>query len=215
MLRSLVGSEMCIRDRECADSEFNIIGENQNYGLFSHTTFDLSDTIASPYISSNTRPKVAVLREQGVNGHVEMAAAFTSAGFEAVDVHMSDLHSRRFHLKDFQTLVACGGFSYGDVLGAGGGWAKNILFTPHLKEQFEEFFYNKNTLALGVCNGCQMFAQLKSIIPNAEYVPKFTHNISEQFEARTVMVTIPKSDNLWLSDTVSYTHLTLPTICSV
>ena len=144
------------------------------------------------------RPKIAVLREQGVNSHVEMAVAFYKAGFEAVDVHMTDLISGQMGLDDFRGLVACGGFSYGDVLGAGGGWAKSILFNPKVKEHFEDFFNHSETFTLGVCNGCQMLSQLKDIIPGAGHWPHFVKNLSEQFEARLSLVEITKSSSLFL-----------------
>ena len=189
-----------LRDNvDCAKQEFDSILDTDNPGLHTHIPFDLNTDIIEQYINTGAKPKIAVLREQGVNGQVEMAGAFTVAGFGTADVHMTDLHSGHVKLKDFDAFVACGGFSYGDVLGAGGGWAKNILFTPHIKEQFETFFARNNTLALGVCNGCQMMAQLKTIIPGAENWPKFIKNISEQFEARTNMVEISKSDSIWFN----------------
>ena len=141
-----------------------------------------------------------MLREQGVNGQVEMAAAFTRAGFDAHDVHMSDLMAGRTSLADFQMLAACGGFSYGDVLGAGEGWAKSILFHPRLRELFADFFARPDTLSLGVCNGCQMMSHLADIIPGAAGWPKFKRNASEQFEARLSMVHIPTSPSLILAD---------------
>lgn len=133
----------------------------------------MNEDIAAPYISKGVKPKVAVLREQGVNSHVEMAAAFDRAGFAAIDVHMSDLMAGRYNLNDFNAMVACGGFSYGDVLGAGGGWAKSILFNPQLRDQFSQFFANENTLSLGVCNGCQFISTLAEIIPGAEKLATF------------------------------------------
>ena len=143
------------------------------------------------------KPKVAVLREQGVNSHVEMAAAFDRAGFAAIDVHMSDLMTGRYNLNDFNAMVACGGFSYGDVLGAGGGWAKSILFNPQLRDQFSQFFANESTLSLGVCNGCQFISTLAEIIPGAENWPRFVRNKSERFEARAAMVKINDTNSLW------------------
>ena len=186
-----------IRDNsECAKQEFdNLLSENDK-GLHLHATFDIEEDITAPFVNTQ-KPKVVILREQGVNGHVEMAAAFTTAGFEAHDVHMSDLHAGRVSLDDFKVLVACGGFSYGDVLGAGGGWAKNILFSEKLKAEFSRFFGRDDTLTLGVCNGCQMLAQLKSLIAGAENWPIFIKNKSEQFEARTSMVEIQESDSIW------------------
>jgi phosphoribosylformylglycinamidine synthase len=141
-----------------------------------------------------------VLREQGVNGQVEMAAAFDRAGFEAIDVHMTDLLSGRRSLEQFSTLVACGGFSYGDVLGAGGGWAKTILFNEALRAQFEAFFANPATLSLGVCNGCQMFSHLAPLIPGAEHWPSFQRNRSEQFEGRLTQVRIEESNSAFMHD---------------
>jgi len=186
-----------LRDNsECAKQEFDSILDTNDKGLHVKATFDIDEDITAAFINTQ-KPKAAILREQGVNGHVEMAAAFTTAGFEAHDVHMSDLHAGRINLDDFKVLVACGGFSYGDVLGAGGGWAKNILFSEKLKAQFERFFGRDDTLTLGVCNGCQMLAQLKSLISGAEDWPIFIKNKSEQFEARTSMVEIQESDSIW------------------
>ena len=184
----------------CADSEFALLADNKRSKLFADLTFDLKDDIAAPYLSGSLQPKIAILREQGVNGHIEMAAAFTRAGFQAVDVHMSDLLSGRADLADFQMLAACGGFSYGDVLGAGEGWAKTILFNDRLRDQFAEFFARPDTLALGVCNGCQMMSNLAEIIPGAEGWAKFKRNESEQFEARLSMVRVPKSPSLVLGE---------------
>ncbi|WP_455227975.1 phosphoribosylformylglycinamidine synthase [Kingella denitrificans] len=184
----------------CADSEFALLADKERSKLFADLTFDLKDDIAAPYLSGSLQPKIAVLREQGVNGHVEMAAAFTRAGFKAVDVHMSDLIAGRVSLETFQMLAACGGFSYGDVLGAGEGWAKTILFNSRLRDQFAEFFARSDTLALGVCNGCQMMSNLAEIIPGAEGWAKFKRNESEQFEARLSMVRVPKSPSLILGE---------------
>ncbi|WP_035057303.1 phosphoribosylformylglycinamidine synthase [Andreprevotia chitinilytica] len=183
----------------CADAEFARVDDKADKGLFAKLTFDPSDNIAAPFISAGTKPKIAVLREQGVNGHVEMAAAFTRAGFTAVDVHMSDVISGRVSLQDFRGLAACGGFSYGDVLGAGEGWAKSILFNARAREEFEAFFNRADTFGLGVCNGCQMMANLASIIPGAQAWPKFTRNQSEQFEARFVMAELPQSPSLFFA----------------
>uniref|UniRef100_UPI0026F14444 phosphoribosylformylglycinamidine synthase n=1 Tax=Conchiformibius steedae TaxID=153493 RepID=UPI0026F14444 len=174
----------------CADSEFALIGDKKAR-LFADIPFDVKEDIAAPYLSGSLKPKIAVLREQGVNGHLEMAAAFTRAGFDAVDVHMSDLMAGRVKLADMQMLAACGGFSYGDVLGAGEGWAKSILFHPALRDQFAEFFARPDTLTLGVCNGCQMVSHLAEIIPHAQAFPRFRRNESEQFEARLSMVRVP------------------------
>ena len=184
----------------CADSEFALLADNKRSKLFADLSFDLKDDIAAPYLSGSLQPKIAILREQGVNGHVEMAAAFTRAGFQAVDVHMSDLLSGRADLADFQMLAACGGFSYGDVLGAGEGWAKTILFNDRLRDQFAKFFARPDTLSLGVCNGCQMMSNLAEIIPGAEGWAKFKRNESEQFEARLSMVRVPKSPSLILGE---------------
>ena len=187
-----------LRDNpECADQEFAAKKNPQDKGFSAHLTYDPSEDIAAPYIATGKRPKVAVLREQGVNSHVEMAAAFDRAGFEAIDVHMSDLHNRRYDLQNFNALVACGGFSYGDVLGAGGGWAKSILFNPHLRDQFSQFFEREDTLALGVCNGCQMLSTLAEIIPGTENWPRFVRNKSERFEARAALIRINESNSLW------------------
>ena len=187
-----------LRDNpECADQEFAAKKNPQDKGFSARLTYDPSEDIAAPYIVTGKRPKVAVLREQGVNSHVEMAAAFDRAGFEAIDVHMSDLHNRRYDLQHFNALVACGGFSYGDVLGAGGGWAKSILFNPHLRDQFSQFFEREDTLALGICNGCQMLSTLAEIIPGTENWPRFVRNKSERFEARAALVRINESNSLW------------------
>ena len=187
-----------LRDNpECADQEFAAKKNPQDKGFSAYLTYDPSEDIAAPYIATGKRPKVAGLREQGVNSHVEMAATFDRAGFEAIDVHMSDLHNRRYDLQHFNALVACGGFSYGDVLGAGGGWAKSILFNPHLRDQFSQFFEREDTLALGICNGCQMLSTLAEIIPGTENWPRFVRNKSERFEARAALVRINESNSLW------------------
>ena len=187
-----------LRDNpECADQEFEAKKATDNKGLSAYLTYDVNEDIAAPYISKGVKPKVAVLREQGVNSHVEMAAAFDRAGFAAIDVHMSDLMAGRYNLNDFNAMVACGGFSYGDVLGAGGGWAKSILFNPQLRDQFSQFFANENTLSLGVCNGCQFISTLAEIIPGAENWPRFVRNKSERFEARAAMVKINDTNSLW------------------
>ncbi|OSI24231.1 phosphoribosylformylglycinamidine synthase [Neisseria dumasiana] len=190
-----------LRDNpECADSEFALLADNQRSALFADLKFNLKEDIAAPFIASGAKPKIAVLREQGVNGQVEMAAAFTRAGFDAYDVHMSDLMAGRVKLADFHMLAACGGFSYGDVLGAGEGWAKSILFHPELRDQFSAFFERGDTLTLGVCNGCQMVSNLAEIIPGTQGWPKFKRNRSEQFEARLSMVNVPKSPSLILAE---------------
>lgn len=186
-----------LRDNpECADEELASITDINNPGLSANLSFDINEDISAPYLSS-MRPRIAVLREQGVNGHMEMAAAFDRAGFNAIDVHMTDLIEKRQKLDSFQALVACGGFSYGDVLGAGGGWAKSILFNSYLKEEFTSFFAKPDIFALGVCNGCQMMSQLSEIIPGAKHWPKFIANSSEQFEARLVMVKILHSPSIF------------------
>ncbi|TFH88610.1 phosphoribosylformylglycinamidine synthase [Billgrantia azerbaijanica] len=188
-----------LRDNpDCAKSEFDGLLDDRDPGLSASPTFDVDEDVAAPFVAT-TRPAVAVLREQGVNGQVEMAWAFDRAGFEAVDVHMSDILEGRVTLDDFQGLVACGGFSYGDVLGAGGGWAKSVLFNERAREQFAAFFGRDDNFALGVCNGCQMLAQLKTLIPGAENWPRFVRNESEQFEARVAMVQVEKSPSILLA----------------
>jgi len=185
-----------LRDHsDCAREEFDQILET-NPGLNISLSFNVDDDIAAPYVNVGSKPKIAVLREQGVNGQVEMAAAFDRAHFEAVDVHMTDLISGRVSLDEFQMLVACGGFSYGDVLGAGGGWAKSILYNEALRQQFAKFFTSQDTLTLGVCNGCQMVSLLKDLIPGAEHWPQFVRNQSEQFEARVSLVEVTGSPSL-------------------
>ena len=168
-------------------------------GLSPVLSFEPADDIAAPYIHTGVRPKIAVLREQGVNGQVEMAAAFDRAGFSAVDVHMTDLIEGRHRLEDFKGLAACGGFSYGDVLGAGRGWATSILERPGLREQFARFFERPDSFSLGVCNGCQMLAQLKGLVPGAEHWPRFLRNRSEQYEARLAMVEVLDSPSILLA----------------
>ena len=187
-----------IRDnKSIADSELNLLVDEEHKGLYAKDAFD--EKILSTFEIKKTKPKVAVLREQGVNGQMEMAAAFTLAGFEAIDVHMQDLLDNKVNLKDFNGLAACGGFSYGDVLGAGGGWSKTILHNNLVKDQFENFFSNESTFTLGVCNGCQMVSKLKDIIPGADYWPSFEKNLSDQFEARLAQVKVKKSDSILLS----------------
>jgi phosphoribosylformylglycinamidine synthase len=188
-----------LRDNEhCAEQEFNRWLDANDPGLHADLTFDVNEDITAPFVNRGARPKMAVLREQGVNGQVEMAAAFDRAGFESIDVHMSDILEGRLTLKDFNGLVACGGFSYGDVLGAGEGWAKSIRFNESAKTQFAQFFEDPKTFALGVCNGCQMISNLREIIPGTEAWPHFVRNESEQFEARTVMVDVPESPSILL-----------------
>ncbi|BFM16955.1 phosphoribosylformylglycinamidine synthase [Maricurvus nonylphenolicus] len=185
-----------LRDNaECAKSEFDQI-DRVDPGLSVNLTFDQNEDIAAPYISKGVRPKVAVLREQGVNGHVEMGAAFDRAGFTAVDVHMSDILAGRVTLEDFKGIAAAGGFSYGDVLGAGEGWAKTILFNQQARDQFQGFFHREDTFSLGVCNGCQMMSNLKALIPGTEHWPRFVRNVSEQFEARFSLVKIEETPSV-------------------
>lgn len=181
----------------CAEQEFESKLDRTDPGISVHLTYDVNDSIARPFIESATqRPKLAVLREQGVNGQVEMAAAFHAAGFAAHDVHMSDLISGAVSLDAFSGLVACGGFSYGDVLGAGLGWAKSILYHEQTRQQFVNFFNRSNTFSLGVCNGCQALSGLKEIIPGAEYFPRFVRNQSDQFEARLSQVEVVESPSV-------------------
>jgi len=186
---------------ECVQQEYDLIVDTNHKGLIAAPNFDLNQKIETPYLNSradsdNSKPRVAILREQGVNGQLEMAAGFTQAGFEAVDVHMSDLLEGRINLRDFDGLVACGGFSYGDVLGAGSGWANSILFHDELRMQFVRFFARPDTFSLGVCNGCQMMAQLKDLIPGAENFPRFIANESARFEARTVNVKVERTKSI-------------------
>ena len=188
-----------LRDNaECADQEFDALLDEENPGLHVKLSFDVNQDVAAPYINTGVRPKIAILREQGVNGQVEMAAAFDRAGFSAIDVHMSDILSGRLSLEQFKGLVACGGFSYGDVLGAGEGWAKSILFNGRAREAFEAFFARKDSFALGVCNGCQMMSNLHELIPGTEHWPHFVRNRSEQFEARVAMVQVQESPSILL-----------------
>ncbi|WP_444946291.1 phosphoribosylformylglycinamidine synthase [Microbulbifer sp. VTAC004] len=185
-----------LRDNaECAEQEFAVIAK-EDPGLTVNLTFDINDDISAPYIAKGVRPKVAVLREQGVNSQVEMAHSFHRAGFNAVDVHMSDILSGRVALDEFKGLVGCGGFSYGDVLGAGEGWAKTILFNDRARDQFEGFFNRNDTFGLGVCNGCQMFSVIKELIPGADHWPRFVRNLSEQYEARFALVGIEDSPSV-------------------
>ena len=180
---------------DCAREEYQAISDTQDPGLNFHLTYQ-----TAPAVVTGTRPKIAALREQGVNGQVEMAAAFDAAGFDSIDVTMTDLIAGRTDLCQFHGLVACGGFSYGDVLGAGAGWARSVLFHDKLRDQFELFFNRPETFALGVCNGCQMLSHLKELIPGAENWPKFLRNRSEQFEARLVTVEVMESNSLLLQD---------------
>jgi phosphoribosylformylglycinamidine synthase len=188
-----------LRDNpRCAEEELAAKCDASDPGLSPRLTFDPAQDVSAPYVARGARPRVAVLREQGVNSQMEMAAAFTRAGFTAVDVHMSDILAGRVSLKDFVGLTACGGFSYGDVLGAGGGWAKSILFNERALEAFAAFFARPDSFGLGVCNGCQMMSQLKDIIPGAEHFPRFVRNASEQFEARLSLVEVAPTPSLFL-----------------
>ncbi|MGC9551798.1 phosphoribosylformylglycinamidine synthase [Vibrio metoecus] len=190
-----------LRDNSaCADQEFAAKQDNRDPGLNAKLTYDVQADVAAPYIAKGVRPKMAILREQGVNSHVEMAAAFDRAGFDALDVHMSDILTGQTVLDAYQGLVACGGFSYGDVLGAGEGWAKSILFNAQAREQFEQFFQRKDTFSLGVCNGCQMLSNLRDLIPGAELWPRFVRNESDRFEARFSLVEVQKSPSLFFSE---------------
>ncbi|MCZ6501051.1 MAG: phosphoribosylformylglycinamidine synthase, partial [Gammaproteobacteria bacterium] len=189
-----------LRDNpSCADEEYSVIADDEDPGLSAKLTFNIDEDIAAPMIATGTKPRIAILREQGVNSQVEMAAAFTRAGFKAIDLHMSEILSGKTTLDSFRGLVACGGFSYGDVLGAGEGWAKSILFHEQARDTFADFFLRGDTFGLGVCNGCQMFATLKELIPGAEQWPRFVTNRSEQFEARLVLVQVQESASLFLS----------------
>ncbi|MDG2392084.1 MAG: phosphoribosylformylglycinamidine synthase subunit PurQ, partial [Thalassotalea sp.] len=190
-----------LRDNsECAEQEHALKFDTEDPGLNTHLTFDINEDIVAGHIASDaeneSNPKVAILREQGVNSHVEMAASFDRAGFFAVDIHMTDVLAGRVDLNDYKGLVACGGFSYGDVLGAGEGWAKSILFNDNARAMFREFFHREDTFSLGVCNGCQMLSNLKEIIPGAELWPHFVQNKSERFEARFSLVEIQESPSI-------------------
>lgn len=188
-----------LRDHpDCARRQYERIADDNDPGLSVSLSFDINENIVAGFAQTQ-RPKVAILREQGVNGHVEMAAAFDRAGFAAIDVHMTDIIAGRLTLADFTGLVACGGFSYGDVLGAGGGWAKSILFNPKARAEFAAFFARSDTFGLGVCNGCQMMSGLKDIIPGAEHWPQFKRNTSEQFEARVAMVKVQDSPSIFFT----------------
>jgi len=189
-----------LRDNpDCAKQEFDAKSDQQDPGLNVQLSFDLNEDVAAPYILKGVKPRIAVLREQGVNSHVEMAAAFNRAGFTAVDVHMSDILSGRRGLEEFNGLVACGGFSYGDVLGAGEGWAKSILFNDKARSEFARFFERDSTFTLGVCNGCQMVSNLKSLIPGADLWPRFVRNKSDRFEARFSLVQVQQSPSVLMA----------------
>ena len=187
-----------LRDNpESARQEYDRILDAGDPGLAPLLTFDPAGDVAAPFVAGGARPRLAILREQGVNGQVEMAAGFDRAGFESIDVHMSDVIAGRVSLADFRGFAACGGFSYGDVLGGGEGWAKSILFNPRARDEFAAFFARKDSFALGVCNGCQMMSALHELIPGTEAWPRFVKNRSEQFEARLVLVEIPESPSLF------------------
>jgi phosphoribosylformylglycinamidine synthase len=181
----------------CADAEYARLLDAADPGITPKLSFDPADNIAAPFIATGVRPRVAILREQGVNSHIETAYVMHQAGFTAIDVHMSDLIAGRARLDDFQGVIAVGGFSYGDVLGAGEGWAKTILFNASLAGQFARFFARGDSFGLGICNGCQMMSNLKSIIPGAQAWPKFTRNKSEQFEGRFAMVEVLDSPSIF------------------
>jgi phosphoribosylformylglycinamidine synthase len=188
-----------LRDNpQCADEEFERLGDADDPGLSARLTFEAGEDIAAPFVSRGVRPRVAILREQGVNSQTEMAAAFLRAGFEPHDVHMTDVLRGRLSLAEFLGLIACGGFSYGDVLGAGQGWAKSILFNARARDEFAGFFARRETFALGVCNGCQMFSALRELIPGAGHWPQFVRNRSEQYEARLSRVEILESPSILL-----------------
>ena len=183
----------------CARQEHDAKADANDPGLNVKLSFDINEDVAAPYIATGAKPQMAILREQGVNSHVEMAAAFNRAGFAAVDVHMSDILEGRLTLEQFKGLVACGGFSYGDVLGAGEGWAKSILFNDMAREQFQGFFERQDTFSLGVCNGCQMLSTLRELIPGTEHWPRFVTNQSERFEARATLVEVQDSPSVFFS----------------
>ena len=194
-----------LRDNpSCAKSAYDSILNSQDKGLSASLTFDINEDISAPFINK-AKPRIAILREQGVNGHIEMAAAFDRAGFDAIDIHMSDIIGGRTTLENFQGLAACGGFSYGDVLGAGRGWASSILFNARAKDVFSDFFHRDDSFALGVCNGCQMMSHLRELIPGAEHWPSFERNDSEQFEARLVMVEVTESPSIFMNGMVGST----------
>jgi phosphoribosylformylglycinamidine synthase len=189
-----------LRDHpEAADQEYERLLDTGDPGLAPRLSFDPAEDIAAPFIAKGVRPRVAILREQGVNGHIEIAAAFDRAGFAAYDVHMTDIIAGRSALTAYNGIVAGGGFSYGDVLGAGEGWAKSILFNPRARDQFAAFFARADTFALGVCNGCQMMSNLRQLIPGSGHWPHFVRNKSEQFEARLVLLEVQRSPSLFLA----------------
>ena len=184
----------------CARQEFDGLLDKQDPGLHANLSFNPDECVSSSLTCRTLKPKVAILREQGVNGQIEIAIAFDRAGFSSIDVHMSDILENRIHLSDFRGLVACSGVSYGDVLGAGRGWASVILHNNILRRQFANFFKRKDTFALGICNGCQMLSQLKQLIPGSDHWPLFKRNLSEQFEARLSLVKIVDSPSLLFKD---------------
>jgi phosphoribosylformylglycinamidine synthase len=189
-----------LRDNpDCVQQEYDRILDAADPGISPKLAFDPDEDVAAPFIGKGARPRIAILREQGVNGQTEMAAAFDRAGFAAIDVHMSDIISGRTSLVDFKGFAACGGFSYGDVLGAGEGWAKSILFNARARDEFEAFFQRPDSFALGVCNGCQMMSNLRELIPGAESWPHFVRNRSEQFEARFVTLEVQSSPSLFFA----------------
>ena len=187
---------------ECAQQEYDRILDQNDSGLFSSLSFDPKQDITAPFLHLDNKPKVAILREQGVNSHIEMAAAFTQSGFSAIDVTMTDILEGRVSLEQFNGLVACGGFSYGDVLGAGEGWAKSILFNARALDEFSAYFERQDAFSLGICNGCQMMSNLKEIIPGAAHWPHFVRNLSEQYEARVAQVEVPKNNSVLLQDMI-------------
>ncbi|WP_295447404.1 phosphoribosylformylglycinamidine synthase subunit PurQ, partial [uncultured Thiodictyon sp.] len=188
-----------LRDHpDCADEAYERIAADDP-GLSAALSFDPEDDLSFPYVASGARPAIAILRDQGVNGQLEMAAAFHAAGFECVDVHLSDVIAGRVDLVRFRGLAACGGFSYGDVLGAGEGWAKTILYNPRARNQFQAFFERADTFTLGVCNGCQMLSNLHELIPGTGHWPRFVRNRSEQFEARTLLVEVLPTSSILLA----------------
>lgn len=188
-----------LRDNpKCAAQEFDALLDADDPGLHARLGFAAAEDVAAPFIRSGARPRIAILREQGVNGQYEMAAAFDRAGFECRDVHMSDILEGRVSLHSYVGLAACGGFSYGDVLGAGGGWAKTVLFNDRARDEFAGFFQRRDTFALGVCNGCQMLSNLRELIPGADHWPRFVRNLSEQYEARLVMAEVADSPSILL-----------------
>jgi phosphoribosylformylglycinamidine synthase len=200
-----------LRDNpEAADEAWQVLLDADDPGLSPQAGFDPAEDVAAPLIRIGRRPRVAILREQGVNSQMEMAAAFQRAGFEAVDVHMTDLLAGRRDLREFAGLAACGGFSYGDVLGAGGGWAKSILFNPRVREEFANFFARSDSFTLGVCNGCQMLSVLAELIPGAAHWPRFRANRSGQFEARLSLVEVLPSRSVLLEGMVG-SRLLVPT----